>query len=39
MAETMHDRQRQQRNIRLTAVVLALFAAGFYLFVFLKQGA
>lgn len=35
----MHDRQRQQRNIRLTAVALALWAAGFYLFVFLRQGA
>ncbi len=39
MAETMHDGQRSRRNIRLTAAVLALFAAAFFLLAFLRLGA
>lgn len=39
MADTMHDGERLRRNIRRTAAVLALFAAAFYLFAFLRLGA
>ncbi len=38
MAEAMHDdKQRQRRNIRLTAAVLALAALVFYVLGFLRH--